>query len=363
MKITKIFIAMLIMMIGQLTLLSQYSFSDVSMVQCTEVKNQARTGTCWSFATASFLESELQRMGKGTVNLSEMYVVRSIYKDKAMNYMMRQGKANFSQGSLAHDLIRIISKSGIVPESAYNGRLKAKAAYDHSEMEAGLKGFLDGVRTQKRLSPTWKVAFNDILDAYMGTVPDKFEVDGKTHDAKSFAKALGLNVADYVSITSFSHHPFNESFILEIPDNYSNGSFYNVPLDDMMASIDAALSRGYSISWDGDVSEHGFSSNDGIAILPKDREDDIFEKPGLEWKVTQANRQANFESYSTTDDHLMHIVGTTIDQNGTKYYIVKNSWGIRGPYDGFVYMSEAYIRMKTISVMMHQDALTFELGD
>lgn len=341
----------------------QYTFSEVDMVKCTEVKNQAKTGTCWSFATASFLESELQRMGKGEVNLSEMFVVRSIYQDKAMNYMLRQGKANFSQGSLAHDLIRIISRAGIVPEEAYSGKLEPDATHDHSEMEAGLKGFLDGVRTRKKLSPNWKTAFNRILDTYMGSVPETFMVDGKSYDPKSFAKALDLNIDDYVNITSFSHHPFNEPFILEIPDNYSNGAFYNVPLDEMMASIDAALSKGYSIAWDGDVSEKGFSSQQGIAILPKERTGDIFEKPGLEWKVTQKNRQENFESYSTTDDHLMHIVGTTTDQNGTKYYVVKNSWGLRGPYDGYVYMSEAYIRMKTISVMMHKNALTFELGD
>ena len=342
---------------------AQYTFTESTKVACTPIKNQQRTGTCWSFATSSFLESELARMGKGEIDLSEMYVVRSIYNDKAKNYMLRQGKANFSQGSLAHDLINIVKKAGVMPESVYDGKLSPDDLHDHSEMEAGLKGFLDGVRTQKRYSKNWQKAFNGVIDAYMGEVPSEFEVDGKTYTPTAYAEALGINTEDYISITSFTHHPFGESFILEVPDNYSNGSFYNVPLDDLMASIDQALAQGYSVAWDGDVSEKGFSSKEGLAILPEEISDEMFEAPVKEIEVTQSLRQDAFENLSTTDDHLMHIVGSAKDQNGTKYYLIKNSWGERGEMKGFLYMSEAYMRMKTVFVMMHEDVLSFEIGE
>ena len=345
------------------SLKAQYIFEDDIRLECTEVKNQQRTGTCWSFATASFLESELSRVGGKLIDLSEMYVVRSIYNDKARNYMLRQGKANFSQGSLSHDLMRTIKRAGIMPQSVYDGKLEGDAMYDHSEMEAGLKGFLDAVRTQKRPSKNWMNAFNGILDAYMGDLPASFTIDGTEYTPQEYAESLGIVTDDYVSITSFTHHPFYESFILEIPDNYSNGTYFNVPLDQLVNSIDNALSKGYSIAWDGDVSESGFSASEGIAILPKKNATEIFEHPVEEIKASQDLRQALFENYSTTDDHLMHIVGSAKDQRGTKYYIIKNSWGERGPYDGYLYMSETYLKMKTIAVMLHEGALTFEISD
>jgi len=355
MKILKIVV--LILLINNLGF-GQYKFKTEKKVSCTEVKNQARTGTCWSFATASFLESELIRMGKKDVNLSEMFIVRNIYKDKANNYILRQGKANFSQGSLAHDLIRMADRHGLITESAYSGLLEGETRHDHSEMERGLKGFLDGVRKSKLLSPKWKVAFDGILDAYIGAVPAQFDYMGKEMTPLTFAEDSGLNTEDYISITSFTHHPFYEEFILEIPDNYSNGSFYNVPLDEMMSIIDYAILAGYSISWDGDVSEKGFSAKNGIAVLDQDlSREDLFTKPGKEVVVTQENRQENFESYSTTDDHLMHIVGIALDQNGTKYYITKNSWGEISDYKGYLYMSEAFLKMKTVSIMIHKDGL------
>ena len=358
-----VILTVLIIFVG-FSLQGQYEFKTEKRLNCTSIKNQARTGTCWSFATTSFLESELIRMGMDDINLSEMFIVRNIYCDKAMNYVMRQGKANFSEGSLAHDLIRMAEKKGLMTEEAYSGLLEEETSYDHSEMERGLKGFLDGIRKSKVLSTKWKTAFDCILDSYMGPVPDQFTFEEKTYTPQSFVEFSQLKTENYISLTSFSHHPFYEQFILEIPDNYSNGSFYNVPLDEMMSIIDYALLAGYSISWDGDVSEKGFSSKNGIALLPEDASrEDLFETPGKEIDVNQENRQLNFENYSTTDDHLMHIVGIAIDQAGTKYYITKNSWGERGPYSGYLYMSEAYMKMKTVSVMIHKNGLPKNSSD
>lgn len=337
----------------------QYEFKHTKEIDCTAVKSQARTGTCWSFATASFIESELMRTGKGEHNLSEMFVVRNIYKDKARNYVLRQGKANFSQGSLSHDLISIIKKGGVVPESVYSGLTEGQKAHDHSEMEAGLKGFLDGVLKSKRLSKKWPIALEGIIDTYMGEFPSSFEYNGKKTDPIALAKELEIDAKNYVSLTSFTHHAFHEKFILEIPDNYSNGSFYNVALDEMMSTLDRALDKGYTVAWDGDVSEKGFDAKKGIAVLPTvPGRKDLFENPGTEVKVTQELRQDNFMSFSTTDDHLMHIVGTAEDQNGNEYYIIKNSWGAISPYKGYLYMSKPYVAMKTIAIMVHKDVLS-----
>jgi len=337
----------------------QYKFKHTKDLEVTPIKNQARTGTCWSFATSSFIESELMRMGKGEHDLSEMYVVRNIYLDKARNYVLRQGKANFSQGSLSHDLMRMMKKGGVVPESVYSGLTDGQKSHNHSEMEAGLKGFLDGVLKSKTLSKKWPVAAECILDSYLGDYPESFEYDGKKTDPVTLANDLGLNAKDYVSLTSFTHHPYNESFILEIPDNYSNGSFYNVPLNELIKIMDEAVSKGYTVAWDGDVSEKGFNAKKGIAVLPKDPERaDLFEIPGDELKVNAESRQDNFESFSTTDDHLMHLIGTAKDQNGTEYYIIKNSWGDISPYKGYLYMSKAYAAMKTVGIMVHKDVLS-----
>ena len=337
---------------------SQYTFETEKSLDCTEVKSQDRTGTCWSFATSSFLESELIREGNESMNLSEMYVVRMIYLDKARNYVLRQGNANFSQGSLSHDVIRVLASNGVVPESAYPGREDEATRHDHSEMERVMKGALDGLLKKSTISDKWPQVINAILDIYLGEIPDNFEYNGKSFTPASFAEELGLASNDFISITSFNHHPFYQQFILEIPDNYSNGSFYNVPIDELMLTIDASISAGYTVAWDGDVSEAGFSQKNGIAIIPEDpKREDLFDNPGLEIKATQDNRQKNFERLTTTDDHLMHLTGIAHDQNGTKYYIVKNSWGDVGPAEGFIYMSEDYLRMKTISIMVNQEAV------
>jgi bleomycin hydrolase len=341
----------------------QYEFTIEKELKCTDVKNQQRTGTCWSFSTISFIEAELMRLGEGEYDLSEMYMVRNIYKDKARNYVLRQGNANFSQGSLNHDVMRALEMAGAVPESVYSGLKEGDRYHDHSEMEAALKGFLDGVLASKRPSEKWPAAFEAIIDQYMGAVPESFSYNSKTHTPESFKKALPINPDDYVSLTSFAHHPFYETFILEIPDNYSNGSYFNVPLDELQAITDYALSNGYTVAWDGDVSEKGFSAGDGLAILPEnENDDDKFKSPVDEVEVTQENRQQAFENFSTTDDHLMHLTGLAKDQNGQTYYITKNSWGEISDYEGFLYMSAPYFRMKTVGLMVHKDAIPADIA-
>ena len=343
---------------AQVEVKNGYGFKMEKTINCTPVKSQDRTGTCWSFATSSFLESEAIRMGHGSQDFSEMYVVRNVYKDKAKNYILRQGKANFSQGSLSHDLMRVIGEHGMVPESAYSGKLSGENTHNHSEMEAVLKGMLDGVLKQKRLSRKWSKAFDKVVDVYLGEAPQQFTYEGSSHTAASYAKAMGLDADNYINITSFTHHPFYKSFVLEIPDNYSNGSFYNLPIEDVQAIVNNALDKGYSVAWDGDVSEKGFSSKNGIAVVPADPErEDLFSKPGKEMKITQEIRQEQFESYSTTDDHLMHLTGLASDRNGNKYYLIKNSWGEISEFKGYLYMSEAYLQLKTVAILVHKDAI------
>ncbi len=336
---------------------AQYDFKEVKKLECTDIKSQDKTGTCWSFATTSFLESEILRIGIGEADISEMFIVSNIYQDKARNYLLRQGKANFSQGALSHDAIRAFDQFGAVPESVFSG-LKDREKHNHSEMEAALKGMLDGILKQKRLSTNWQSAVRAVLDVYIGSAEQEFIVGGKQMNPKSYAKLLGINADDYLSLTSFTHHPFYESFILEIPDNYSNGAFYNLPIDELEKVVDHAVKNGYSIAWDGDVGEKGFSAKEGIAVLPTDeKREDLFKKPGAELSVTQSARQANFESFATTDDHLMHLVGTAKDKDGDLYYIIKNSWNKIGPYNGYVYMSKPYFKMKTMAILLHKDAI------
>lgn len=333
-----------------------YAFEIVEDVEATDVKSQDSTGTCWCFATASFMESELLRMNRGEHNISEMFIVRNIYKQKARNYVHRNGKANFGEGALAHDFMNAVRRNGLVPEEVYDGLDDDATRHDHREMVALLSGMLDKLVAQRTISPKWETAFESVLNVYLGQAPEQFEYNGSTYTPESFAESLGFDTKDYVNLTSFTHHPFYESFVLEIPDNFSNGSFYNVPIDDIVATIDNAIENGYSVAWDGDISERGFDRNSGIAIMPKDGRPN-FREPEDELEVTQEMRQATFEEHSTTDDHLMHLTGVARDKNGTKYYLIKNSWGEVGKHDGYLYMSEAFVRAKTVAILVHKDAI------
>jgi len=338
--------------------LAQYEFTEQKRLDCLPVEDQGRTGTCWSFSTASFLESELLRMGQSAVDLSEMYGVRLVYVDKARNYLLRQGKAQFSQGSLGHDLIHAVALGGIMPETVYPGTDKENGRHDHRQLERDLKELLDGYIESGAPPSNWREEVELILDTHLGPLPEGFRHDGKEYSPEQLAEQLGLEPADYVSFSSYTHHPFYRPFILEIPDNYSNGAFWNVPMDGLEQIVDAALEAGYTVVWDGDVSERGFSAAKGLAILPLDESrEDRFKRPGPEITVTQELRQQTFESYATTDDHLMHLVGKATDQAGNAYYVIKNSWGDRTSFGGYLYMSRPYFRLKTVSILLHKEAV------
>ena len=343
---------------------SPYQFTTVIDLEATPVISQGRTGTCWSFSSTSFLESEVIRLTGKQVDLSEMYTVRNTYPKKAENYVMRQGKAQFSEGGLAHDVINSVGEYGLVPQDAYSGLFADETGHNHSEMvavvNAMVKTYVDN--PGRKLSKKWRQAVDAVLTTYIGANPSTFTYEGKTYTPASFRDELKIVAADYVTITSFSHAPFYSEFILNIPDNWSYGTFYNVPLDEMISSIDNALENGYTVELDCDVSERTFSSKDGVAVIPKNSSNNKLALQGVypEKNVTQQYRQDEFENFTTTDDHLMHITGTLRDQNGTKYYKVKNSWGSdasRNANGGYVYFSEAYMRLKAISITVHKEAV------
>ncbi|MCX6256098.1 MAG: aminopeptidase [Bacteroidia bacterium] len=323
----------------------EYKFTPVVELKATSVKNQSSTGTCWCFATTSFIESELLRMGKGEYDLSEMFIVRQDYIDKLKDNYLRQGKGNLGEGGLSHDWMRVFTESGIVPDEVYNGLNYGSPTHNHGE----LQGFINAVAAvpvqRKKESAQYHQIVDAVLDAYLGKVPESFTYKGVTYTPKSFAESLGINPADYVEITSFTHFPFYTQGVLEVPDNWRMERFYNVPLDELTEIMDYSLNNGYTVNWDGDVSENGFTHSKGIAVYPEDT-------------VTQDMRQAGYENFTTTDDHLMHITGIVKDQNGAKYYVTKNSWGTtNNPFEGYLNMSENFVRAKTLFIMVHKDAV------
>ena len=350
-----------------------YLFTVVKDLQTMPVKNQCRTGTCWTFSSLSFFESELLRMGKGNYNLSEMFIVRNAYFDKAVKYVRMGGKTNFGEGGEFHDIPYVIAKYGIVPEDAYMGLNYGNKQHDHRELNAVLTAMVNAVNSQGILSTAWQQAVQGTLDAYFGKLPTEFDYNGKKYTPKSFALSLGLNMDDYVCVTSYNHHPFYSKFPLEVEDNWSWGETNNVPIDEMIEVLDNAVTHGYSVAWAADVSDSFFSFKEGLALVPTDdckiKKDNNapadapkpkgpYDAPCKEKKITQEIRQDAFDRRMATDDHGMHIVGIVKDQNGNKYYKIKNSWGTdRNDDKGFFYASEAYIRLQTTNLMMHKDAL------
>lgn len=358
-----------------------YDFTVTDSVAVTPVKNQASSGTCWCFATASFLESELLRKGKGEHDLSEMFIVRQKLLNQLNDNYLRRGRGNIGQGSLSHTFLNAYNQVGIVPEEVYSGINYDSPRHNHGEMMAMLEAVAGVALKAKKRSPQYDAMVKSVLDTYLGPLPETFTYRGKTYTPKSFAESLGINTSDYVELTSFTHHPYYESFELEVPDNWEHARQYNLPLDELMDVIDGALRSGYSVCWDGDVSERGFRFANGAAINPDVRDlsrysaadsavfaplteaqrlDSVmtFSRPYPEIVVTPEVRQEGFESFVTTDDHLMHLTGLAKDQNGTKYYVTKNSWGTdRNGFGGYLNMSESFVRAKTIYVMLHKDAL------
>jgi len=359
---------------------SEYEFTVVTDIEATEVQSQGRTGTCWSFSALSFIESEIMRLGGGKHELSEMFIVRNTYSDKADRYVRMHGNLNFSPGGAFHDVSEMIKDHGIVPLEAYTGRPANEEKFNHGEMDHVLLGMVEAVvdAEQETLTPLWKPAYEAVLDTYLGEIPEKFTYQEKEYTPKSFAKSLNFNADDYVFISSYTHHPFYEEFIIEVPDNWMMKSVYNVPMEEMMEVIDHALMNEYSIAWASDVSEKGFSFRDGLALVPVEetkikksgndnknfsdagakKKSSIFDAPCEEQEITQEMRQIAFDNYETTDDHGMHMTGIVNDQTGKKYYIVKNSWGTKhNDCDGYFYASEAFVEYKTMDIMLHKDAL------
>lgn len=358
-----------------------YVFTPVKELKITPVKNQNRSGTCWSYSGVGFLESELLRMGKPEYDLSEMFVVSHSYKDKADKYVRLHGNTNFAGGGSFYDVLYVLKHYGAVPEKEMEGLAYGEDMNVHGELDSFTKAYVGAVikNPNGKLSPAWKKGFNGIVDAYLGEVPEKFTYNGKEYTPMSFAKELGLNADDYVSITSYTHQPFYESFVLEIPDNWRLATSYNVPLDEMMEIMHNAVNNGYTIAWGSDVSEKGFT-RDGIAIVPdiktletsgsdqdrwvglstKEKDEEIkkmMSKPCPELKITQELRQEGYDNYQTTDDHGMLIYGIAKDQTGKEYFMVKNSWGTNNKYKGTWYASDAFVAYKTMNIVVHKNAI------
>ncbi|MBE0642722.1 MAG: aminopeptidase [Bacteroidetes bacterium] len=350
-----------------------YQFTMVKSLPATPVKNQYRTSTCWSFSSISMLESELLRLGKGEFDLSEMFIVRNVYERKARKYVRMHGSLSFAGGGAFNDVSAILRDLGMVPDDAYPGLSYGSEKHMHSELDAVLRAYVDAVikNGNGELSTAWFKGAQGILDAYLGTSPAQFTWQGKDYTPRSFAdNVLGLNPDDYVLLSSYTHHPFYQQFVLEVPDNWDFGTVYNVPIEDLMRIIDNAIETGYTVAWASDVSEKGFNFKKGIAIVPekdwndmsKGEQDSVFLAPGAEKTITQKMRQDAFDNYTTTDDHGMHITGIAKDENGSKYYYVKNSWGLKNSkYDGWFYASKAFVAYKTMSIMLNKNAIPADL--
>ena len=356
----------------------KYEFTTIKELPVTSIKNQYRSGTCWCFASLSFVEAEILREKGDSLDLSEMFVVGKSYRDRAVKYVRLDGHLNFGAGSSFGDVLHVIEDYGIVPQEAMQGMNYGTEMPEQAELDAALKGYVEAIATNpnKKLTTAWLKGFDGIVAAYLGEYPTEFEVNGKKYTPESYRDATGFNVKEYVNLSSFTHHPFYEQFIIEVPDNWRWDTAYNLPIDELMEVMYNAIDKGYNIAWGSDVSEKGFTRS-GIATMPvekkkatagsdqekwvgKSTEENKEEaKPELPEEIiaTQEMRQDGYDRKTTTDDHGMHIYGLAQDQNGTKYFMVKNSWGEAGKYKGIWYASDAFVRYKTMNIVVHKDAL------
>ena len=361
-----------------------FVFTTVKENPITSIKNQNRSSTCWSFSSIGFLESELLRLGKGEFDLSEMFVVHKTMQDRATNYVRYHGDASFSPGGSFADAVFCYENYGMVPQDAMPGIAYGDSLPNHNELDAVAGAYVEaiGKGKQSKLSPVWKNGVSAIYDTYLGACPQEFTYKGKTYTPKTFAnEVLGLNMK-YVSLTSFTHHPFYTQFNVEVQDNWRNALSYNLPIDELMAVMDNAVKNGYTFAWGADVSEQGFT-RDGIAVYPdaekgaeltgsdmarwlglsqSDKRKELTSKPLPEITVTQEMRQQAFDNWETTDDHGMLIYGIAKDQNGKEYFMVKNSWGESGKYKGIWYASKAFAAYKTINILVHKDAIPADIA-
>ena len=359
-----------------------FEFTVVKENPITSIKNQNRAGTCWSYSGLAFIESELLRMGKGEHDLAEMFIVHNTYLDRADKAVRTHGDVSFSQGGSFYDVLYAMKHYGLVPESEMRpGVMYGDTLSNHNELSAVSDAVVAAIARQKTLQKNannellWKKAVEAVHDIYLGERPESFTYNGKEYTPKSFYESLGLNADDYVSLTSYTHHPFYSSFVLEIQDNWRWAPSYNLPIDELMEVFDNAIMKVYTIAWGSDVSEDGFSRN-GVAVLPdadkaqelsgsdmarwlkmKPEEKKLNTKPQPQKWATQEERQAAYDNFETTDAHGMQIYGIAKDQAGNEYYMVKNSWGKSGTYEGIWYASKAFARYKTMNIVVHKDAL------
>ena len=356
----------------------EYEFTTVKENPITSIKNQYRSGTCWCFSALSFVESEILRTKGYELDLSEMFVVGKSYRDRAVKYVRLDGHLNFAAGSSFGDVLHVINDYGIVPQEAMPGFNYGTDKPEHNELDAVLKGYVDAVKKNpnRTLSTAWLNGFDGIVEAYFGEYPETFTYEGAEYTPASFAEHIGFNYDDYVNITSFTHHPFYEPFIIEVCDNWRWDSAYNLPMDEMMEVMYNAIENGYTVAWGSDVSEKGFT-RDGLAVMPVEEkkaaagsdqerwvgkaaetpQEEVKAELPQEMTITQEMRQDGYDRKTTTDDHGMHIYGLAKDQNGTNYFMVKNSWGETGKYNGIWYASDAFVRYKTVNIVVHKDAL------
>ena len=363
-----------------------FQFTTIDSIAITPVKDQNRSSTCWAFSTLGFLESEVLRTKGITLDLSPMYVVSKTMIDRATYCVRLYNEPHFAPGGSAYDVIYCMSHYGLVPREAMPGIRYGWTANDtlpvHAELDKVASGYLKGLTGLKKISPVWREGLQAIYDTYLGKCPETFDFNGKKFTPKSFVDYLGLKEEDYVSITSYTHHPFYERFALEVPDNWRMDQMYNVPMEDMMRIIDNALAGGYTLAWAADVSEIGFTRK-GIGVVPDDdhgaditgsdmakwvgmsndkKKEELTKKPLPEKTITQQMRQDAFDNWENTDDHGMQIFGTAKDQNGKRYYMIKNSWGtMRSDYKGIWYVSEAYMQYKTNDILVHKNAIPKDL--
>ena len=356
----------------------KYEFTTIKENPITSVKNQFRSGTCWCFSALSFIESEILREKGDTVDLSEMFVVGKSYRDRAVKYVRLDGHLNFGAGSSFGDVLHVIKDYGIVPQSAMPGMNYGTEMPEQAELDAALLGYVKAIATNpnKTLTTAWLRGFDGIVEAYLGEYPETFQVGGKTFTPEEYRDYLGFNYDDYVNLSSFTHHPFYSQFIIEVPDNWRWDTAYNLPMDEMMEVMYNAIDKGYTIAWGSDVSEKGFT-RDGLAVMPVEKKqaaagsdqerwvgkaadapkEEVKAELPEEMVITQEMRQDGYDRKTTTDDHGMHIYGVAKDQNGTNYFMVKNSWGEAGKYKGVWYASDAFVRYKTLNIVVHKDAL------